>query len=51
MYRNLLLVCIAAFLYLIDYTVKSLRPVNVLLDVAFDGSRVIESIYPEPLAE
>ncbi len=44
------LVSIAAFLYLIDYSARSLRPVTVAARIASEGQRVIESVYPRVLA-
>jgi uncharacterized membrane protein len=38
--------CIAAFLYLIDYAARLLRPVSIVWRVGEDGQRVIESVYP-----
>ena len=40
--------CFAAFLYLIDYASRLLRPISVLTHVADAGFAVIESVYPEP---
>src|SRR4051794_12231239 len=40
--------CFAAFLYLIDYASRLLRPISVLTHVADTGFAVIESVYPEP---
>src|SRR4029077_9470610 len=40
--------CFAAFLYLIDYASRLLRPISVLTHVANSGFAVIESVYPEP---
>ncbi len=40
--------CFAAFLYLIDYASRLLRPIAVLTHVANSGFAVIESVYPEP---
>ncbi len=40
--------CFAAFLYLIDYAARLLRPISVLTHVANSGFAVIESVYPEP---
>ena len=40
--------CFAAFLYLIDYASRLLRPISVLTHVADSGFAVIESVYPEP---
>ena len=45
------LASIVAFLYLIDHLGRRLRPVSVLSQVGRDGARVIESIYPQLLAE
>src|SRR3954464_4948365 len=39
--------CFAAFLYLIDYASRLLRPISVLTHVANSGFAVIESVYPE----
>ena len=39
--------CFAAFLYLIDYASRLLRPISVLTHVADSGFAVIESVYPE----
>jgi uncharacterized membrane protein len=41
------LASIVAFLYLIDHLGRRLRPVSVVSQVARDGARVIESIYPD----
>lgn len=43
------LVCLAAFLFLIDYAARLLRPVSLVKHVGDDGLRVIESVYPEKL--
>jgi len=45
------LASIVAFLYLIDHLARRLRPVSVLSQVGREGARVIESIYPQRLAE
>lgn len=42
----LALLCFAAFLYLIDYAARSLRPISILTRVGNDGLEVIESVYP-----
>ena len=42
---------IAAFLYLIDYVAKALRPVSVCGRIARAGFQVIDAIYPNPVAE
>lgn len=38
---------IVAFLFLIDYTARLLRPVSIVWRIGEEGIRVIESIYPE----
>ena len=43
----LAVLCVAAFLYLIDYASRLLRPVTILCHVGRDGLRVIESVYPD----
>jgi uncharacterized membrane protein len=43
----LALLCFAAFLYLIDYAARLLRPISVLTQVGNEGLRVIESVYPD----
>src|SRR5262249_47814796 len=40
--------CFAAFLYLIDYAARLLRPISILTLVSNDGLKVIEAVYPEP---
>ena len=40
--------CFAAFLYLIDYASRLLRPISILTHVANSGFAVIENVYPEP---
>lgn len=44
----LALLCFAAFLYLIDYAARLLRPISVLTRVGNEGLKVIESVYPDP---
>ncbi|MBX5071633.1 DUF2254 domain-containing protein [Rhizobium lentis] len=39
---------IAAFLYLIDYAARLLRPVSIILRVGESGHAVIEEVYPAP---
>ena len=39
---------LAAFLYLIDYAARLLRPVSIIWRVGEGGRAVIESVYPEP---
>jgi uncharacterized membrane protein len=41
------LVCLAAFLFLIDYAARMLRPVSLVKRVGDEGLRVIESVYSE----
>lgn len=40
---------IGAFLYLVDYILKELRPVSVVARIAEMGRRVIEEVYPDRL--
>ncbi len=40
--------CIAAFLFLIDYAARLLRPVSILAHVGDEGLAVIESVYTVP---
>jgi len=40
-------VCFAAFLYLIDYAARLLRPISVLTYVGRQGVSVISSVYPD----
>src|SRR4051812_36644123 len=44
------LICLAAFLFLIDYAARLLRPVSLVKRVGDDGLRVIDSVYPERAA-
>jgi uncharacterized membrane protein len=39
--------CMAAFLFLIDYAARLLRPVSILARVAADGLAVIDGVYPQ----
>ena len=41
------LICLAAFLYLIDYSARFLRPVSLVANVGEQGLAVIDSVYPE----
>ncbi len=41
---------IAAFLFLIDYTARLLRPISILWRIAEQGIKVIENVYPEWLS-
>jgi uncharacterized membrane protein len=43
-------VCLASFLFLIDYAARLLRPVSLVARVGRDGLQVLESVYPEMLA-
>jgi uncharacterized membrane protein len=43
------LVCLAAFLFFIDYAARLLRPVSLVKRVADAGLAVIKSVYPEKL--
>ena len=40
--------CFAAFLFLIDYAARLLRPISIMSHVGQAGLAVIESVYPEP---
>jgi uncharacterized membrane protein len=40
--------CFAAFLYLIDYAARLLRPISILALVGNKGLAVVEDVYPEP---
>jgi uncharacterized membrane protein len=44
------LLTLVAFLYLIDYAARMLRPVSLVKRVADAGLAVLESVYPEMLA-
>lgn len=39
---------LVAFLYLIDYAARMLRPVSLIKNVSEHGIAVIESVYPQP---
>jgi uncharacterized membrane protein len=43
------LICLAAFLYLIDYAARLLRPVSLVRHVGEEGLSVLRSVYPEIL--
>ena len=45
------LICIVAFLFLIDYAARMLRPVSLAGRVGKYGLEVMESVYPEPSSE
>jgi uncharacterized membrane protein len=38
---------IAAFLFLIDYTARLLRPISIVWRIGEEGIRVIENVYPD----
>jgi uncharacterized membrane protein len=40
--------CFSAFLYLIDYASRLLRPITILTLVGNEGLKVIRSVYPNP---
>jgi uncharacterized membrane protein len=42
------ILCCGAFLYLIDYAARLLRPISIVALVGKDGLAVIESVYPDP---
>src|SRR5204863_9944480 len=44
------LICIAAFLFLIDYATRRLRPVSLVKSVGDEALQVITSVYPEKVA-
>ena len=43
------LVCLTAFMFLIDYAARLLRPVSLVRRVGDQGLAVLESVYPEKL--
>ena len=43
--------CIAAFLFLIDYCARFLRPVSLVRNVAEEGLKMLDSMYPDKLAD
>ncbi|MGB7790063.1 MAG: DUF2254 domain-containing protein, partial [Terrimicrobiaceae bacterium] len=45
------LICIVAFLFLIDYAARMLRPVSLVGRVGEYGLKVMESVYPEQSTE
>ena len=45
------LICIVAFLFLIDYAARMLRPVSLVRRVGEYGLEVIKSVYPEQSTE
>jgi uncharacterized membrane protein len=45
------LASVMAFLFLIDYAARLLRPVSILWRVGEEGLAVIESVYPKPIRD
>jgi uncharacterized membrane protein len=45
------LASLAMFLFLVDYSLKSLRPVSLVHRVAVEGFQVVEDVYPHLLGE
>ncbi len=43
------LASVAAFLYLIDYAARLLRPGSILWRIAEDGRQVVKDVYPRPV--
>jgi len=43
------IISVTAFLFLIDYTAKLLRPVTIVWRIGEDGIKVIENVYPAPV--
>lgn len=44
-------VCLAGFLFLIDYAARLLRPVSLVQRVSDDGLAVLENVYPDKLTD
>jgi len=42
------ILCFAAFLFLIDYAARLLRPISIVSHVGKAGIAVIDSVYPDP---
>ena len=42
------ILCFAAFLFLIDYAARLLRPISIVSHVGEAGIAVIDSVYPDP---
>src|SRR4051794_20489492 len=40
---------LAAFLFLIDYTARLLRPISIVWRIGEEGIRVVESVYPDTI--
>jgi uncharacterized membrane protein len=45
------LASLMAFLFLIDYAARLLRPVSIVWRVGEEGRAVIESVYPNPIKD
>lgn len=45
------IVCVVAFLFLIDYAARLLRPVSIVWRVAQEGGKVIEDVYPQLIVD
>lgn len=45
------IVSLAAFLYLIDYSARLLRPVSIVWRIGEEGRAVIEDVYPNPIRQ
>ena len=45
------IVSLAAFLYLIDYSARLLRPVSIVWRIGEEGRAVIEAVYPNPIGQ
>ena len=44
-------VCMAAFLFLIDYAARLLRPVSIVARIGDNGLAVIRAVYPDPATD
>jgi uncharacterized membrane protein len=42
------ILCFAAFLFLIDYAARLLRPISIVAHLGKEGLAVIDSVYPDP---
>jgi uncharacterized membrane protein len=45
------IVSVIAFLFLIDYAARLLRPVSIIWRIAQQGMKVIEDVYPNPIVD
>jgi uncharacterized membrane protein len=43
--------CVVAFLFLIDYSARLLRPVSILALVGDEGLDVLKTVYPDPVSD